>query len=124
MTRQDDIVETDKIFGFLKPQPGKGSRLGSAYDWARAKAIADIPVEEDRKLWRVHDALYDFSDFDHPGILYCLILRFVLMKSFPVLFLYQVVGIGLMSPGATILPSLLNHLILILKRYDRFCPNI
>ena len=59
--------EGSKIFGFLKPRPGHGTRLSSAYEWARAKAEADIPRSQDRHLWRVHDDLYDFATFIHPG---------------------------------------------------------
>jgi hypothetical protein len=55
-----------KTFGFLQPPACKGSRLGSAYEWTRAKASVDT-AEADRGLWRVHDDLYDFSKFDHPG---------------------------------------------------------
>lgn len=63
-------VDNEKIFGFLKPQPGKGARLNGQLDWIKSKAAADIPKEEDRMYWRVHDHLYDFSKFDHPGIVY------------------------------------------------------
>jgi hypothetical protein len=56
-----------KAFGFKKPAPGKGSRLGSARSWAREKAVCDIPVESDRRYWRYHDSYYDLSTFNHPG---------------------------------------------------------
>ena len=55
------------MFGFLRPHPGKGRRLGTARDWAELKAVSDIPNADDRKYWRVHDDYYDLSNFDHPG---------------------------------------------------------
>ena len=68
MTKQSKEDSSEKIFGFKKPQPGKGVRINGQLDWIRYKAAADIPEAEDRKLWRVHDDLYDFSKFNHPGM--------------------------------------------------------
>ena len=61
-----DNPNASNCFGFLRSLGSQG-RLGSAYAWTRAKAVADIPKEEERALWRVHDDLYDFSSFEHPG---------------------------------------------------------
>jgi hypothetical protein len=58
---------TRKPFGFLKPHPGRDGRTKSAYQWTRAKAELDIAEEKNRKYWRVHDNLYDLSEFNHPG---------------------------------------------------------
>lgn len=74
--KSDAKDKANEAFGFLQPRPGQGTRLGSAYDWARAKAVADIPEPKDRSLWRVHDDLYDFSTFEHPGTKhYCQCLK-------------------------------------------------
>jgi hypothetical protein len=59
--------EQRKLFGFRRPHPAKAGELKSHEHWSQLKAISDLPNENDRKYWRVHDGLYDLTDFDHPG---------------------------------------------------------
>jgi hypothetical protein len=54
-------------FGFLRAHGGKGSQLASAKEWALKKGESDITKKENRKYWRIHDDLYDLTEFNHPG---------------------------------------------------------
>lgn len=53
------------LMGFRAlPPDDKADPLPSQYDWLKFKHRADgVPAH----LWRIHDHLYDLSQFDHPG---------------------------------------------------------
>lgn len=66
-TEEDD--ELAWHWGF-RSSPSPMNLLPSQYEWIEVKQNFDdvhAPDDKQCKLWRVHDDIYDFSTFHHPG---------------------------------------------------------
>jgi hypothetical protein len=55
----------DAIFGFEKLPTGRGVPMASQFEWIAAKRIDDDIGNN--LLWRIHEKIYDFRGFNHPG---------------------------------------------------------
>ncbi len=60
----ESIVSKDVLFGFLKYPHRRETPIPTAFDWLSGKRFDD---DIEKSLWRIHNKLYDFNGFKHPG---------------------------------------------------------